>query len=50
MPSNRVAKLPKAVTPQSRGDGVKAEGATDVFGELLAACLIEQGIVVWWAS
>jgi hypothetical protein len=47
-PSNKVAKLTKAVTPQRRGDGVKAQGATGVFGELLAACLVGQGITQRW--
>src|SRR5437764_12330844 len=48
-PSNKGAKLPKAVMPQSRGDGVKAEGQQVFFGELLAACLSPRDVeeVVW---
>ena len=52
-PSNKVAKLPKAVMPQSRGDGVKAEGHTVIqptTGDLFSETRARRWGVVWWAS
>jgi hypothetical protein len=47
-PSNKVAKLPKAVMPAVPRGRSKGGRATGVFGELLAACLIGQGIAQHW--